>query len=263
MYCFSENALVTTMPTAIPPPVPSFTPTWHTSSYPAISPTKPATKASLTGKSILITAGGGSIGSAAARSFAAAGAAHIALLSRQEDKLKSAASSVTAQHPRTDVSAYSADVLDKGAIDAAFAAFTGKVGAKIDVVVSGAGWGRVEGLIKDADAETWLGDLDVNLKGSFLVAQAALRHMADDGVLINLASAMSFAPLPCVSAYSVGKAGAVRLFDLVQLESPELRVVNVQPGIVDSAMNRENGISSMDAGAFLAFSLLQGSSVPW
>lgn len=234
----------------MPPPVPSFTPSWHTASYSAISPTKPAIKDSLAGKSILITAGGGSIGSAAARSFAAAGATRIGLLSRNEDNLKAAASSVTANSPGTSVLTYSADVLDKGAVDTAFADFAGKAGGKIDVVVSGAGWGRVEGLIRDADAETWLGDLDVNLKGSFLVVQAALRHMVEDGVLINLTSAMSFAPLPCVSAYSVGKAAALRFFDLVQVENPGLRVINLHPGVVDSAMNRQNGIASMDDGRF-------------
>lgn len=235
--------------------IPSFTPTWHTTTYPAISPTKDATKHSLTGKSVLITAGGGSIGSVTARSFAAAGVAAIALLSRKEDKLRAAASAVTAQYPGTQVSTYSVDVLDKAGVDMAFADFAAKVGGRIDVVVSGAGWGAVGTLIKDADPEVWFSDLDVNIKGSFLVAQASLRHLVDNGVLINISSAVSITNSPFMSSYVVSKAAAARLFDLVQVENPQLRVVNVHPGVVDSEMNRKNGLPSMDDGKlhFISF----------
>src|SRR5262245_27579796 len=118
-----------------PPPIPSFTPTWHTVSYPAISPTKPEIKDSTQGKSILITGGGGTIGSANAHSFAAAGASNIALLSRKEDKLKAAADSIATNHPETKVFTYSVDVLKKDSVDAAFAKFAGEVGGKIDIVV--------------------------------------------------------------------------------------------------------------------------------
>jgi hypothetical protein len=46
----------------------------------------------------------------------------------------------------------------------------------------------------------------------------------------------------------VSKAASVKLFDCVQGENPEMRIVNVQPGVVDTPMNDKSGVPGMDDG---------------
>lgn len=96
----------------------NFTPTFHYSTYPSISPTRP--ELSLKGKTVLVTGGGYGIGAAVAESFAQAGAAKIALSGRTESKLKDTAESLSKKHPSTEFSYFVADVTDAKAVKGIF-----------------------------------------------------------------------------------------------------------------------------------------------
>lgn len=225
---------------------PSFTKEWHTTSYPSISPSQAAL--SLKGKVVLITGGGAGIGAHVTQSFAEAGASHIAILGRRQAVLEATASKVRTLYPATAIHAYAVDITDKGAVNAAFDSFV-KAAGKIDVVVSNAAVGDVDPPIKDVDAESWFSRVESNIKGPLLLAQAFLSGYGKvDGIIINVTSAISFLMGPGLSAYAVSKDAGVRFFQIVGMENPKLRVVHVQPGVVETDMNKKSGIPPQDDG---------------
>jgi len=137
----------------------------------------------------------------------------------------------------------------KSEVDKAFSEFVARVG-KLHVLVNNAGYGNVDPLIRDADVDAWMHALEVNVRGSFLVAQAFLHSAARDAVLINITSFVSYIPTLAFSSYGASKSAGVSFFDSLQLENPELRVANVHPGVVDTPMSRRAGGSPMDDGWF-------------
>jgi NAD(P)-dependent dehydrogenase (short-subunit alcohol dehydrogenase family) len=52
------------------------------------------------------------------------------------------------------------------------------------------------------------------------------------------------------SSCAVSKAAAVRFFECVQIEHPEIRAASIHPGIVDTDMTRKSGVPAMDDGEF-------------
>lgn len=118
------------------PAIPSLTKTYHTKSYPAISPSRPELSAA--GKNIVITGGGTGIGRAIAFGFAEAKAASISILGRRLDRLEATKSDIVAKFPDVKVFCYSADLLDGASVKAAFDVIAQQVG-KIHVYVSNAG----------------------------------------------------------------------------------------------------------------------------
>jgi NAD(P)-dependent dehydrogenase (short-subunit alcohol dehydrogenase family) len=123
-------------------------------------------------------------------------------------------------------------------------AMVGAVGRELGtpaILVNNAGvFPRVDFLrMTEAD---WDHVLDVNLKGSFLCAQAAARRMVDAGVggaIVNLASvAMRGAPLGV--HYSASKAGVMGLTRAMALAlAPHrIRVNAIAPGLTDTAQPR-------------------------
>ncbi|KAL2822137.1 hypothetical protein BDW59DRAFT_181057 [Aspergillus cavernicola] len=228
----------------MPTPFPSPTKTWHSTSYSSISPTRPELSAK--GKSILITGGGTGIGAETALSFAAAGAARIALLGRREQPLLDTKASIQSQFANVEVFTASADVTEKDAVDAAFAAFVeradGNGAGKIDVLVSAAAVIGPQDPVETVDTERFLSSIDTNLRGALNTAQAFLRYASASAVIIDVnsnAAVINYGP--GFSAYSVSKLSVFRLWDSVAAAKPSLSVFHLQPGVVDTDMNKEAG----------------------
>lgn len=219
-------------------PFPSATAIWHDNTYPSIAPTRPELSAK--GKTVLVTGGGTGIGAETARSFAEAGASRIALLGRRQQPLLDTKASIEHAFPGVKVSALPTDVTKKSEVDAAFAKFVGD--GKLDVVVSGAAVNGPVEPVKDVDAEKFLESVQLNVAGALYVAQAFLRHASLNAVAINISSSaahVNFAP--AFAAYSTAKMAAFRIWDSLAFASPELSVFHLQPGVVDTDMNREVG----------------------
>ncbi|KAK4241290.1 putative oxidoreductase [Achaetomium macrosporum] len=220
-------------------PFPTPTTKWHNNTYEALSPTRPELSAK--GKTVLVTGGGTGIGAETARYFAAAGASRIALLGRREQPLLETKASIERQYPGVEVFVASTDVTKKSEVDAAFAKFLGTDG-KVDVVVSNAAIIGPQESVRDVDGDKFIDAVNQNLRGALLVAQAFLRHAAKDAVAINVSSSaahINFAPL--FAAYSTAKMAVVRLWDSLASANPDLSVFHVQPGVVDTDMNKESG----------------------
>ncbi|KAK4252122.1 hypothetical protein C7999DRAFT_27364 [Corynascus novoguineensis] len=224
---------------AAPSPAPTPTTKWHSNTYESLSPAR--AELSAKGKSVLVTGGGTGIGAETARSFAAAGASRIALLGRREQPLLDTKAAIEREFPGVEVLAAPADVTQKGEVDAAFARFLDGRGP-LHVVISNAGvTGSIES-VRDVDPDRLIDAVTQNLKGALHVAQAFLRYAADDAVVVNVSSSAAHLDYGGVfSAYSTAKMAVVRLWDSLGSANPELSVFHIQPGVVDTDMNREVG----------------------
>ena len=220
-------------------PFPSPTAKWHTATYPSISPSRPALSGK--GKTILITGGGTGIGAQTAHSFAAAGASRIALLGRREQPILTTKVSLNEDFPDVEIFVASTDITKKSEVDAAFAGFLGADG-KIDVLVSNAATIGPQDPAGKVDIDKFTDAVAINLEGSLNLAQVFLKYAAEDAVVVEVNSSaahLNFAAQ--FSCYSIAKLAVYRLWDSIAYAHPELRVYHIQPGVVDTDMNKEAG----------------------
>jgi NAD(P)-dependent dehydrogenase (short-subunit alcohol dehydrogenase family) len=100
------------------------------------------------------------------------------------------------------------DVADPAQVKALFAATKQKYG-RLDLLFNNAGRGSPPGLLEEMDVEVWKAVVDVNLTGSFLCTQEAIKIMKDQdprgGRIINNGSISAHAPRPNSVAYTSTK----------------------------------------------------------
>ena len=117
---------------------PSFTKTFHKTSYAAIDASRPELSAA--GKTVIITgAGEGGIGAAVAIAFAKAGARKIALVGRTDARLQKTKATLTQAFPDATVLVSPADVSKSESVGKAAHHIRVKLGAW-DVFVNTAGY---------------------------------------------------------------------------------------------------------------------------
>jgi len=221
---------------------PTYTKTWHNASYDAISPTKP--ELSVAGKVVFVSGGGSGIGRAIVEAFAAAGATDIAITGRKEDPLQTVKSDVE-KSSKTKIHVFVGDVTDEAAINGAFKSIKQTIGP-IDILVANAGFLPEPKLVAESDITDWWRGFEVNVRGGIILAKAFIGTAAKDGVFINVSTSLAHAGIfPTFSAYGASKIAFVRALDFVQEENPNLRVVSLQPGIVETDMNKKAGITTM------------------
>lgn len=198
----------------------------------------------LDGKTALVTGASGGLGLHFARLLAARGV-HVTLAARRAGALESACADIEA---RGGIAAPVAlDVTDKASVDAAMGSHA------FDIVINNAGISLPEPAIDMAEAD-WDRQIDTNLKGVFLVAQAAARQMREagkSGTIVNIASILGLRVAGAVSAYSASKAAVIQLSKSMALEWAryEIRVNALCPGYIETDINRE--FFATDAGKAL------------
>ncbi|MFO0337084.1 MAG: SDR family oxidoreductase, partial [Pseudomonadota bacterium] len=96
----------------------------------------------------------------------------------------------------------------------------------------------------DLSRDVFVGRLDVNLGGTFLVTQAGVRRLRDagGGAGGNGAAGAAHAPAPGTGAYTASKAGieAMSRQFAVELAGTAVRVNCVAPGFIDAGMGAAN-----------------------
>ncbi|MDA8026638.1 MAG: SDR family NAD(P)-dependent oxidoreductase [Actinomycetota bacterium] len=96
------------------------------------------------------------------------------------------------------------------------------------------------GSTKDVDPATWLSAIQINLFGTLLVAQQAIKAMIDEGYgqIIVLSGGGATSPMPNISAYAASKAGVVRLVETVagELQDTQISINAVAPGLMATQM---------------------------
>lgn len=216
-------------------PFPSPTQTWHTSSYPSISPTKPSL--SLAYKTILLTGGGSGIGLSIAKSIAIASAKNLIIFGRREAVLSSAAETISSTAGnKTRVLPIVCDVSKQSDVEGAFKKIKELLpGVKIDILVLNAGYFTGLRPLGTETVSEWQSAFEVNLLSLYLVTTAFLSHHPENkkGVLINTSTAVAHLfPFPGYSSYAATKLAGAKFLSYVEDENKELRVVNVHPGQV-------------------------------
>lgn len=131
------------------------------------------------------------------------------------------------------------DVSDAESVGAAVAAVVDHFG-RLDGVAHCAGvFNNTLDPVHRLSAEAWAGTLDVNLNGSFHVAQASLPHLMESrGRIVFVGSVAGRFPQPGGAAYSASKAAVAALARSIALEyAPHGVTANcVMPGYMDTGM---------------------------
>jgi 3-oxoacyl-[acyl-carrier protein] reductase len=126
------------------------------------------------------------------------------------------------------------DVTAAESVSAAFAETLARFG-RLDALINNAGIAR-DALVAQMSDEDWQRVLDVNLKGAFLCAQAALRPMLKqrDGHILNISSFGGRVGRAGQANYAASKAGLIGLTQALAKEvgSRNVRVNAVLPGFL-------------------------------
>jgi NAD(P)-dependent dehydrogenase (short-subunit alcohol dehydrogenase family) len=169
-------------------------------------------------KVALVTGAGTGIGRAAALALHGSGHA-VVLAGRRQELLDETAGMVDAAGPKMLVVA--TDVADPDQVRALFAA-TREAFGRLDVLFNNAGIGAPRVAMEELALEDWKRTVDVNLTGSFLCAQEAIRIMKDQtprgGRIINNGSISAHAPRPDSVAYTATKHAITGLTKSIALD---------------------------------------------
>ena len=133
-----------------------------------------------------------------------------------------------------------ADVTDENAVNAMIDQIVAHFG-RLDMLANNAGVIRWEHFL-DITPRAMHAILDVNIKGTVSVCQAAARAMiaqGDGGVIVLTSSVQSDVQFPITAVYGATKFAAHRLVECMALElAPyKIRVNHIGPGWVRSALN--------------------------
>ncbi|MGW6118452.1 SDR family NAD(P)-dependent oxidoreductase [Nocardia sp. NPDC055165] len=189
----------------------------------------------MTGKVVIVTGASSGLGVSFAQGFAEAGA-DLVLAARRADKLTETAESVRAAGRRAVVVPADVSVPEQcqAVVDAAISEF-----GRVDVLINNAGVASAHPATRETP-DQFRAVIDVNLHGSYWMAQACGRVMPAGGSIINISSILGLttAGLP-QAAYSASKAAIIGLTrDLAQQWGSRkgIRVNALAPGFFRSEM---------------------------
>ena len=181
----------------------------------------------LENKTAIVTGGSKGIGFSIAERFSKEGA-KVIICSRNESEL-------TASAAKLDCEPYQLDVSDSKAIKEMAAWYSRKHG-NLDILVNNAGLIR-PGKITKATEEDWDLQIDVNLKGPFLMSNTFLSYMKDGGSILNISSTVGLRAMRGAVAYCASKGGVVNLTRAMALDlAGKVRVNCICPAVVDTPM---------------------------
>jgi NAD(P)-dependent dehydrogenase (short-subunit alcohol dehydrogenase family) len=188
----------------------------------------------LAGRVALVTGAGSGIGEATARRFAAEGAV-VVVNDVDGERARTVATAIGKDGGKA--AAVPADVTRRDEVERLVAGIVAEHG-RLDVLINNAGINR-DAMSYKMTEEQWDQVLTVNLKGTFLCAQAALSRMRERGWgrVVNTSSIGSLGNIGQAN-YSASKAGVIGLTKTLALEYAKYGVtVNcVAPGAVMTPM---------------------------
>jgi 3-oxoacyl-[acyl-carrier protein] reductase len=191
-------------------------------------------------KVALITGGSRGIGAAIAKRLAADGASVAITYTKGADAAAAVVKAI--EQAGGKAIAIQADATDANAVKSAVEKTVSTFGS-LDVLVNNAGTA-----IPKPFEETTLQDIDqmfnLNVRGTLVATQAALKHMKSGGRIIMIGSCVGERMVtPGLVAYSATK-GAVKMFTQGlsrELGGRGITVNNVQPGPIDTELNPAAG----------------------
>ena len=187
-------------------------------------------------RAAIVTGGSSGIGLAIARMLKDGGY-ELTLASRRPERVQAAAEELGAV-------AVAADVGDADDCARLVAEHRERFG-RLDVLVNSAGVG-IGGTVEDLPAKHFDLQVGVNLRGLFLVTQAAIPLLRESrGWIVNLASIAGTLPTPGLATYGATKAAVISLTRSLneELDADGVRAVAICPGFVDTPMAQWSGIA--------------------
>lgn len=192
---------------------------------------------SLKDKVVLVIGGAGGIGAASARQFAENGA-RVVLTHRDGDDKAGQAKALIAQLAGAGHAAFPADVADTATLIALRDAISAQYG-RLDVLVNSAGFTKA---VPHADLDGLDDDFidrmfQVNWRGQYAAIRtfAPLLKASGDGLIVSVSSIAGISGSGSSIVYGATKAAIdVMTKSLARVLAPEVRVLGVSPGAVDT-----------------------------
>jgi NAD(P)-dependent dehydrogenase (short-subunit alcohol dehydrogenase family) len=191
------------------------------------------------GRVVIVTGAAAGIGRATAQRFGAEGAS-VACLDVSRDACSETADGIVGGGGKAK--AYTCNVADKPSVVSTVDAVVRDFGLP-NVVANVAGIGRFAHTVEQP-LDEWQRIIDVNLTGTFLVSQAALPHLLENGGnIVNVASSAGLIGQPYSAAYCASKGGVVMLTKSMAYEYIErgIRVNAVAPGGIQTGLMESFG----------------------
>lgn len=162
----------------------------------------------LAGKTVMITGASSGIGAAAARLFAAEGAA-VVLMARRKDKLEEIATEIRAAGGRVELAP--GDVTDTDAVERAVATAVSAFGG-LNGAFNNAGWGTIGTLVHETDDADFERTMDVNVRGTWNCLKHQLPVMMESGgSVVNTSSTAGEFATGAGAAYVASKHAVLGL----------------------------------------------------
>ncbi len=209
----------------------------------------------LANKVALVTGAAMGMGEAAARLFAAEGAA-VAVVDVNIEGAQAVARRIS--EAGGHALACRADVSDANDVKAAVDATVSRFG-KLDILYNNAGVDIEHAPTADYSIELFDRIIAINLRGVFLGMKFAIPHMAGrGGSIINTASVVAFKAMPGGVAYCASKGAVVAMTKVAAVEygPAKVRVNCICPGAIETPMlaeaRRRMGAGAVDNAANFA-----------
>ena len=191
----------------------------------------------LDGRVALVTGASRGIGEAMAWALAEAGA-HVVVTSRRQASVEAVAERI-----RQAGGQATGRVLHVGHADS-LAEAVGAIASErggLHILVNNAATNPVYGPVEHTDAAAFDQILGVNVKGPFLLAQAALPHLAaEGGSILNVSSIGGVKPEAGLGIYSVSKAALISLTQVMATEwgARGVRANVICPGLIQTQFSQ-------------------------
>ena len=184
-------------------------------------------------KVVLITGASSGIGEATARLLASRGD-RVVLGARRTDRLEKITADIRAAGGSAEYRAL--DVTNLADVQA-FADFALKTFGQVDVIINNAGIMPLSPL-HELKIDEWNRMIDVNIRGVLHGIAAVLSHMRArrSGHIINLSSIGGHQVWPTCAVYSGTKFAVLAISEGLRLETKEIRVTVITPGVVESEL---------------------------
>src|SRR5215510_7876360 len=180
----------------------------------------------------LVTGGGGEIGGAICRRFAAEGA-EVAIADLDPAKSEVVARTIAASGGRAQ--ALQVDVADeasaKGAVEQTIAKF-----GRLTTLVNVAATVTPDGTVETLSLDDWNQAIAVNLTGAFVMCKYAVPALrrAGGGSIINIASQLGHLGVPLRSPYCTTKAALIHFTRILAMDHAvdKIRANTISPGFI-------------------------------
>ena len=197
-------------------------------------------------KVCLITGGAQGIGEACARLFLEQGA-KVVIVDIHHERGQSLVSQL--QQLGHEIHFIASDIGNKVEVDAVIKQVIAQHG-RLDVLVSNAGIFKAAPFLEVSESD-FDEVLRVNLKGAFLMGQAAARVMKDQGggAIVHMSSVNGVLAIPEIASYNVSKGGLNQLTRAMALALADdgIRVNAVAPGTIATELASKAVLTSEEA----------------